>query len=225
MQTFEQTCSISNNSFEFCLRAQYLRYRKIPKISPRAYIFLRAFLRGLFLEGLIFGGAYLRREICVSKSIGLACSGKEIYHFCFVLLCIRGQIPSTSPPGGLYLEGRFNGGFFALPVWGAYIWRGLYMEGLIFGILRYSTSTLWPLFTYVLLHYEVALLLSHSITTNKFHNVVQTIHAHDSLRQSKQKHITELINFTTSFPSTIEILACSLSQFNPSIPRALKQNG
>ena len=24
-----------------------------------------------------------------------------------------------------------------LPVWGAYIWRGLYTEGLIFGILRY----------------------------------------------------------------------------------------
>ena len=40
--------------------------------------------------------------------------------------------------GGLYSEGRFNGGFLALPVWGAYIWRGLYMEGLIFGILRYS---------------------------------------------------------------------------------------
>ena len=34
------------------------------------------------------------------------------------------------------MEGRFNGGFFALPVWGAYIWRGLYTEGLIFGILR-----------------------------------------------------------------------------------------
>ena len=47
-------------------------YRKIPKISPRAYIFQRPFLRGLFLEGLIFGGAYLWREICVSKSIGLA---------------------------------------------------------------------------------------------------------------------------------------------------------
>ena len=42
-----------------------------------------------------------------------------------------------APGGGLYLEGQFNGGFFALPVWGAYIWRGLYMEGLIFGILRY----------------------------------------------------------------------------------------
>ena len=47
-------------------------YRKIPKISPGAYIFERPFLRGLFLEGLIFGGAYLRREICVSKLIGLA---------------------------------------------------------------------------------------------------------------------------------------------------------
>ena len=38
------------------------------------------------------------------------------------------------------MEGRFNGGFFVLPVWGAYIWRGLYMEGLIFGILRYVTQ-------------------------------------------------------------------------------------
>ena len=40
------------------------------------------------------------------------------------------------PSGSLYLEGRFNGGQFALRVWGAYIWRNLYMEGLIFGILR-----------------------------------------------------------------------------------------
>ena len=38
-------------------------YRKIPKISPGDDIFQRPFLRGLFLEGLIFEGAYLRREI------------------------------------------------------------------------------------------------------------------------------------------------------------------
>ena len=31
-------------------------YRKIPKISPWAYIFQTPFLRGLFLEGLIYGG-------------------------------------------------------------------------------------------------------------------------------------------------------------------------
>ena len=35
------------------------------------------------------------------------------------------------PWGGLYLVGWFNGEFFALRVW-----RGLYMEGFIFGILR-----------------------------------------------------------------------------------------
>ena len=32
-----------------------MEYRKIPKISPGAYIFQRPFLRGLFLEGLIYG--------------------------------------------------------------------------------------------------------------------------------------------------------------------------
>ena len=56
-------------------------YHEIPKISPGAYS------KALF-EGLIFGGAYLRMEICVSKSIGLLAlnSWKQIYHFCFVLL-------------------------------------------------------------------------------------------------------------------------------------------
>ena len=53
-------------------------------MTPGAYIFQQPFLRGLFLEGLLFGGAYVWREIYVSKSIGLAFSGKEIYHFCFV---------------------------------------------------------------------------------------------------------------------------------------------
>ena len=100
-----------------------LKYCKIPKISPGAYIFQRPFLRGLFLEGPIFGRAYVPREICVIKSVGLACSWKEIYHFCFVLLCTWGQILSTSPLGGLYLEGRFHGGFFALQ-----FWRGLFSE-------------------------------------------------------------------------------------------------
>ena len=46
-------------------------YRKIPKISPGAYIFQRPFLRGLFLEGLIFGGAYLRRKFAFQNRLGL----------------------------------------------------------------------------------------------------------------------------------------------------------
>ena len=46
---------------------QTLSYRKIPQISAGPYIFQKPFLRGLFLEGLIFGGAYVQREICISK--------------------------------------------------------------------------------------------------------------------------------------------------------------
>ena len=50
---------------------------------------------------------------------------------CFTLYYFEGNFQVEAPPGGLFLEGRFNGGFFALPVWEAYIWRGLYTEGLI----------------------------------------------------------------------------------------------
>ena len=70
--------------------------------------------------------------------------GSKFTVFALFYFVFEGNFPSTSPPGGLYLEGRFNGGFFALPVWGAYIWRDLYMEGLIFGILRYLFTSLTP---------------------------------------------------------------------------------
>ena len=46
-------------------------YRIIPKISRGPYIFQRPSFEGLFLKGLFFGGAYLRKEICASKLIGL----------------------------------------------------------------------------------------------------------------------------------------------------------
>ena len=88
------------------------------------------------MEGLIFEGAYLRKEICVSKSIGLPLQleGNLPFLLCFTLY-LR-AIFQEQAPGGLYLEGRVNGGFFALLVWGAYIWRSLYMDGLIFGNLQ-----------------------------------------------------------------------------------------
>ena len=63
--------------------------------------------------------------------------GSKFTVFALLYFVFEDNFPSTSPRG-LIFGGRFNGGFFALPVWGAYIWRGLYMEGrLIFGILRY----------------------------------------------------------------------------------------
>ena len=117
---------------------RYCKYRKIPKISPGAYIFQRSFLRGLFLEGLLFGGAYLWRQICVSKSSGLALQLKEnlLFLLCFTLY-LR-AISEYKAPGGLYMEGRFNGRFFAFQVWGAYIWRGLFSE--FYGILLVSLN-------------------------------------------------------------------------------------
>ena len=113
-------------------------YRKIPKISPGAYIFQRPFLRGLYLEGPIFGGAYVRREIYVIKSVRLDCSGNEIYHFCFVLLCVRGKIPSTGPPWAYIRRGDLMVGFLrhdfgGLIFGGAYTCRGLFSE--FYGIL------------------------------------------------------------------------------------------
>ena len=79
-------------------------YRKIPKISAGAYIFQRPFLRGLFFEGLIFGGAYLWREICVSKSIGLALCLEG--NLLFLLSC-NFQLQAPGAGGG---EGLIFGG-------------------------------------------------------------------------------------------------------------------
>ena len=47
--------------------------------------------------------------------------GSKFTVFALFYFIFEGNFPSTSPRG-------------------AYIWRGLYMEGLIFGILRYLSS-------------------------------------------------------------------------------------
>ena len=117
----------------------YREDRKSPKISSEAYTLQRPLLRGLF-----FGGAYVRRKICVSKSIGLACGGKEIYHFCFVLLCIPGQIPSTSlRGGGAYIRrGDLTEGFLR------YDFEGLIRRGLVsefYGSFNKQSTRQWQL--------------------------------------------------------------------------------
>ena len=58
-----------------------------------------------------------------------------------------------------YLEGLFNGGLFVFQVWGAYIWRGLYMEGLTFGIIRYLSNLvdMWSLYVHFLTRVEEGL--------------------------------------------------------------------
>ena len=65
--------------------------------------------------------------------------GSEFTVFVLFYFVFEGNFPSTSPRGAYIWRGYFNGGFFALPVW-----EGLYMEGLIFGILRYTLAQIPP---------------------------------------------------------------------------------
>ena len=65
--------------------------------------------------------------------------GNLPFLLCFTLYS-RANSKYKPPPGAYIRRGDLTEGFFVLRFWGAYIWRGLYMEGLIFGILRYSTA-------------------------------------------------------------------------------------
>ena len=58
--------------------------------------------------------------------------GRKFTVFALFYFIFEGNFQLQAPGGG-----RFNGGFFALRVLGAYIWRGLYIGGFISGILRY----------------------------------------------------------------------------------------
>ena len=91
------------------------------------------FSKTLF-EGLIFGGAYVWREISISKSIRLACSGKEIYHFCCFTLYSRANSKYKPPRRAYIRRGDLTEGLLR------YDFGGLYLEGLIFGILRYLAN-------------------------------------------------------------------------------------
>ena len=63
--------------------------------------------------------------------------------FCFVLLCIRGQIPITSPRGAYIRRGDLTEGFWRYDFSGAYIWKGL-----IHGGAYFRNFTVW-LFTFL----------------------------------------------------------------------------
>ena len=94
------------------------------------------------MEWLIFGGAYLWREICISKLIGLALQLQGNLPFLFFFT----SYPSTIPRGGLYLERRSKGGFFALRVWGLIFGGAILTEGFLcfkFGGLIHGGAYFW----------------------------------------------------------------------------------
>ena len=76
------------------------------------------------MEGLIYG------EICLSKSIGLShIVGSKFTIFALFYLVFDGNFPSTSPQGAYIWRGDLTEGFLRYQ-------RVLYMDGLIFRILR-----------------------------------------------------------------------------------------
>ena len=99
---------------------------------------LRYFSKALF-EWLIFGGAYIRRGLSTEGNLRLQIDWVSLIvrskftFFALFYFVVEGNFPTTSPRGGSYLEGRFNRGFFASPVWGliiggVYTWTGLFSE-------------------------------------------------------------------------------------------------
>ena len=83
------------------------------------------------MELLIFGRAYIRWEICVTKSIGLANSWKAkknhvlLYRFCLILY-LR-AISKYKPPRVYFRRGDSGEGFLR------YEFGGFYLDGLIHG--------------------------------------------------------------------------------------------
>ena len=99
-------------AFPCILHYHLILYHKIWKISPGAHIFQRPFVKGLSTEGnLLFKIDWASLIV-----------GRKFTVFALFLLF------QVQAPGGLYLEGRLHREFFALPIWGAYIWRGLFSE-------------------------------------------------------------------------------------------------
>ena len=92
------------------------QYRKIPKISPGAYIFQRSFLRDL--EGLIYWG----------KS--------AFQNLPFLLNVFVGNFQVQAPQGAYIWRGDLMGGL--MRVFCVTSLGGLYLEGLIFGVLRHT---------------------------------------------------------------------------------------
>ena len=65
--------------------------------------------------------------------------GRKFTIFSLFYFVFEGNFPSTSPRWAYIWRGNLTEvtAVFCVMTSGAYIWRGLYMEGHIFGILRY----------------------------------------------------------------------------------------
>ena len=73
--------------------------------------------------------------------------GSKFTVFALFYFVFEGNFPSTSSQG-LIFGGRLNRGFFALPVWGAYIWRGFIHGGAYFRNFTVYSQTAKTVFSH-----------------------------------------------------------------------------
>ena len=102
--------------------ANILKYRNIPKISPGAHIFQRPFLKGLFFEGLIYGGKFAFQIDWASLVVGSKFTVFALFYFVF-----EGIFPSTSPRGTCIWRGDLTEGFLRYR-FGGFIFGGAYFR-------------------------------------------------------------------------------------------------
>ena len=99
----------------------------------------KAFLVGLFLVGLIFGGAYYWKEFCILKWVGLD-NKNSLKHYENSLKQLK--TASTNSPWAYIRKGLLSEGFLRLRFGGLIFGRAYFFGGgLIIGILRYFTTT------------------------------------------------------------------------------------
>ena len=85
------------------------------------------------MEGRIFGGAYVSMEgnLCFKIDWASLIVGSKFTVFALFYFVFEGNFPSTSPRGAYIWRGDLTEGFCVTSLGGSYL------EGLIFGILRY----------------------------------------------------------------------------------------
>ena len=90
------------------------------------------------MEVLIFGGAYIRRGLSTEGNLRFKISwasltiGSKFIVLALLYFVFEGNFPSTSPQEAYIWRSDLTGFFFL-----RYRFGGLYMEEIIFGILRY----------------------------------------------------------------------------------------
>ena len=106
------------------------------------------FTKTLF-EGLIFGGAYIRRGLSTEGNLRFKIDwaslivGSKFTVFALFYFVFEGNFPSTSPQGAYIWRGDLTDGFLrcrfgGLIFGGAYTWRGLFSE--FYGILTLKSA-------------------------------------------------------------------------------------